>query len=227
MCVLLLSCDRRAGVDVAARSTRETVAFVRDDDSLDPLETLYCAGIWIGATTLITAKHCVANSDPALYARYVELEHVELVGLEMMFMVKDDRIPKRALSVMVDEANDIALVESTSYVHAGFAELAASGTIVLGDQTVIMSHPGGYAWSVGRGTIAALNRKHHDPIHEDGVNVIQLDAVLAPGASGGGAFDAEGHLIGIITFINPDVANASFLVGADKIDALRSSLRIR
>ena len=53
--------------------------------------------------------------------------------------------------------------------------------------------------------------------------IIQTDAAISPGSSGGGLFDGEGNLVGITTikFVDDDIEGISFAIPADWILELR------
>lgn len=63
----------------------------------------------------------------------------------------------------------------------------------IGDQVFGAGHSGGFDLRVGIGEVIAL----HD---YDGAQVIQTNSIFDSGASGGGLFNEQGELIGIVTF---------------------------
>lgn len=73
-----------------------------------------------------------------------------------------------------------------------------AGTPVRAGQTVlVLSFPFGLQSSVSRGIVSGLGREL--PGLDVGPNVIQFDATLNPGQSGGPLLDADGHLLGVTT----------------------------
>ncbi len=73
-----------------------------------------------------------------------------------------------------------------------------AGTPVRTGQTVlVLSYPFGLQSSVSRGIVSGLGREL--PGLDVGPNVIQFDATLNPGQSGGPLLDADGHLLGVTT----------------------------
>lgn len=44
----------------------------------------------------------------------------------------------------------------------------------------------------------------------------QTSAPISPGSSGGGLFDARGHLVGITTFMLKDAQNLNFAIAAEE-----------
>ena len=71
--------------------------------------------------------------------------------------------------------------------------LGTAKHLTPGKTVFAAGYPGGERFIISEGEIKAL--------HEfEGSRVIQTSAPFSPGASGGGLFDSEGHLIGILTF---------------------------
>jgi len=70
---------------------------------------------------------------------------------------------------------------------------AKANELKTGETVHAVGYPGGDELTSSDGQIVALH-------HYDGANVIQASASFTFGQSGGGLFDEEGHLVGIITF---------------------------
>ncbi len=73
-----------------------------------------------------------------------------------------------------------------------------AGDLVRTGQTVLaVSYPFGLQSSVSRGSVSGLGREI--PGLEVGPNMIQFDATINPGQSGGPLVDVDGHLLGVTT----------------------------
>lgn len=99
--------------------------------------------------------------------------------------------------VASDPDTDIAVlkIEATGLNAAVFGD---SSTLRVGDFALAIGNPlGEYQGSVTLGIVSALNRE----IELDGEKhtMFQVDASVNPGNSGGGMFDSNGMLIGIVT----------------------------
>ncbi len=85
------------------------------------------------------------------------------------------------------------------------AVLAGSGGLQIGDATFAVGNPLGLAASLSAGVISGLDRTVPRP--GGGTNLtglIQFDAAVNPGNSGGPLLDAKGRVIGIVTALaNP------------------------
>ena len=88
------------------------------------------------------------------------------------------------------------------------ATLASTGGLNPGDTVVAVGFPFGIGPSVSAGVIAGLKREFVDPDRKDGgghlTNLIQFDAAVNPGNSGGPLVNRDGEVVGIVTAIfNP------------------------
>ncbi len=91
-----------------------------------------------------------------------------------------------------DIQHDVCILSAPGVVGEvpGFAKV---NELKAGETVHAVGYPGGGELAVSDGQIVALH-------HYDGANVIQTSASFTFGQSGGGLFDEEGHLVGIITF---------------------------
>jgi S1-C subfamily serine protease len=76
-------------------------------------------------------------------------------------------------------------------------ELGDSGTVQVGDPTVAIGNPFGLERTLTTGVVSAVKRRLTAPSGFTIENVIQTDAALNPGNSGGPLIDASGRVIGI------------------------------
>lgn len=102
-------------------------------------------------------------------------------------------MPAQARSV--DARHDLCLL-SIAQPMAQPVEVSSSRTLKIGDEVHAMGFSGGKALSMSVGRVTAL----HDM---DNASVIETDAQFQQGASGGALFDAEGRLVGVLTFFIP------------------------
>jgi serine protease Do len=100
-----------------------------------------------------------------------------------------------------DEISDIALV-SVKADNLPAVELGDSSTIQQGDWAIAIGNPFGFQHTVTVGVISALGRPISMPDeHKRYEDLIQTDAYINAGNSGGPLCAADGHVIGINTMI--------------------------
>jgi S1-C subfamily serine protease len=113
----------------------------------------------------------------------------------------------------------VASVESVSLTHdlcllsvpdlnLPAVTIRASESLQVGERVIAAGFPGGGDLAVRDGVVEGLYRY-------DGGNVIRTSATFEVGASGGGLFDAEGALVGLLAFKARSGAKLHFALPAD------------
>lgn len=91
-----------------------------------------------------------------------------------------------------DTEHDLCLL-AVEGIHADPVSLVSSDGLHVGTQVCAAGFPHGGPLAVSEGRIEALHPYDH-------ARVIQTSAAFNPGASGGGLFDQEGRMVGVLTF---------------------------
>jgi S1-C subfamily serine protease len=134
---------------------------------------------------MLTSAHVVTGPGRSGRAAFVD-------GRELSFEI-----------VGLDRLSDLAVlrVDGDALVPA---ELGDAEELKVGQLVVAIGNPHGFAGSVTAGVVSALGRSL--PARSGRTfryidNVIQTDAALNPGNSGGGLVNSAGHLVGINTAV--------------------------
>ena len=99
--------------------------------------------------------------------------------------------------VGTDSVTDLGVIKIDGATDLKPATLGESSTLKVGDQAIVIGNPlGELGGTVTSGIISALERE----ITIDGNQMVllQIDAPVNPGNSGGGLFNANGDLVGVI-----------------------------
>jgi putative serine protease PepD len=146
-------------------------------------------------------------------------------GVTVQFQ-SDDARP--AVVVGEDAANDLALLKLDMSGAASIRPLALgdSTTLRVGDPAVAIGNPAGAERTLTTGIVSSLQRELQGPSGFAIDNVIQTDARIDPGSSGGPLLDATGRVIGVDSQIDTGVAGAglAFAIPVNTAKELLSDL---
>jgi S1-C subfamily serine protease len=105
-----------------------------------------------------------------------------------------------------DSANDLAVVRIIPYAHMVVAQLGDSSKLVVGEDVLAVGNPLGITETATQGIVSALNRTVMESSGATLSQLIQTDAALNPGNSGGALVNLQGQVIGIptVTAVNTE-----------------------
>jgi S1-C subfamily serine protease len=96
-------------------------------------------------------------------------------------------------------ASDIAVLSITGDLPAVVVPAVLGGQTAIGDAVFPVGTPLGLEGSLTAGVVSALNRSIRAESGRTLEKLIQFDAAVNPGNSGGPLLDRQGHVIGIVT----------------------------
>jgi S1-C subfamily serine protease len=114
----------------------------------------------------------------------------------------------------VDSSTDLAVIQMKAFPGA-FAKFGRSSTLRVGQLVMAIGSPLGFESTVTAGVISALGRSLRSVTGYVINDVIQTDAALNPGNSGGPLLDSAGSIIGINTAAIQPAQGLCFAVPID------------
>jgi len=162
------------------------------------------AGFIIEATgTILTNYHVVADAE------------------RVTVTLSDGRAFKASV-IGIDPMIDVALLQIPAREKLPTVILGSSSALRVGEWVCAIGNPLGYQHSVTVGVVSFLGRKVFDP----GLDaLIQTDAAITFGNSGGPLINARGQVVGITAAISAQAANIGFAVPIDQVVAVLKELR--
>ncbi len=122
-------------------------------------------------------------------------QHVAF-GLDRLYATDHNGKEYQCTVLSVDEKADLAIikldVDGDVFTPVRISDSSKS---VMGQSIAVVGNPLGVGLSYSFGYVSHPDRD----ISNRGGNFIQIDATVNPGNSGGGLFDADGNLLGIVT----------------------------
>jgi S1-C subfamily serine protease len=113
-----------------------------------------------------------------------------------------------------DPDSDLAVVR-TGASSAPHVRFGRSATLKIGQLAIAIGNPLGFEHSVTAGVISAVGRSLRAITGRLIEDVIQTDAALNPGNSGGPLIDSRGRVIGVNTAIIPGAQGICFATAVD------------
>lgn len=161
--------------------------------------------VWDSEGRIVTNYHVVQNMNQ---------------GVGCIVRFKDGGEHKASL-IGWDRSHDIAVLQiSASSSVLKPIPVGTSKDLLVGQKVFAIGNPLGYDYTLTTGVISALGRKLVRGDYEEIHDVIQTDAAIGPGSSGGPLLDSSGRLIGMTTAIAGDryASNIGFAIPVDTIN---------
>lgn len=186
------SADPFERISAAAAKVAPSVVSILNHDEMslgDPSQAALGSGVIFkkekGKAYIITNTHVISGSD--------DLEIVTSDGSSRDAKVSGE-----------DAINDIAVLEVDDHGINTVIELGDSGKLRAGETVIAVGNPLGLGGTLTSGIVSYTNRMIPVSINQDGVydweqEVIQTDAAINEGNSGGALVNLSGKLIGINT----------------------------
>jgi serine protease Do len=138
----------------------------------------------------------------------------------------DDETRHEARVIAADPDSDLAVIKIEPPVEAdpspqplAYLPLARSDDLMVGETVIAVGNPLGYASTVTTGVVSATDRTLRFGGGVSYHGLIQTDAPINQGNSGGALLNINGEFIGLTTAIRPDAQNIGFAISSQTIAA--------
>ena len=149
--------------------------------------------------------------------------HVVDGAAEVQVQFEDEsRLPARIVGT--DPHTDLALVHVGAAQSLPHLALGDSSRLRVGQVAIAIGNPLGLGHTVTAGVVSAIGRSLRAPSGRQIENVIQTDASLNPGNSGGPLLDTQARVIGVNTAIVAGAQSLCFAVPAQTAQWVVSEL---
>jgi len=116
-----------------------------------------------------------------------------------------------------DERRDLAVVQIAGF-DLPVLELGNSSTVNVGERVVVLGSPRGLEGTVTAGILSSIRDSG------EGFKVLQTDAAVNPGNSGGPLVDARGQALGVVSFKLRSAEGLNFVVPINYVLGLVNNL---
>lgn len=146
---------------------------------------------------------------------------VEGAAKIMVSLLNENEI--EATLIGKDPDTDLAILKIYSDGYS-VAQLGEASRLQIGQFVIAIGNPYGYQHTVTTGVVSALGRTLQTQNGKLVDNVIQTDAALNPGNSGGPMISTEGEVVGVNTAMIMGAQGLSFSVAIDTAKEIASQL---
>ncbi len=187
--------DGISSAEKVYQHVNNSIFMIFETNKSDPNKVVaYGSGVAVSKNIIATNCHVALKADTSF--------------------VKIQKKFQPATLIYKDEPDDICLLKipENTLIAVSFR---AANSVKIGEEVYSIGSPRGYEKSISRGIIS-------NKIKFKDTAILQTDASLSPGSSGGGLFDTQSHLIGM-TFLKNESTGAEgigFAVPSEIIKAI-------
>lgn len=155
--------------------------------------------------------------DPRGYilTNYHVIERASVIRVTL-----SDESKYEAVFLAGDEISDLALIKIDPLKPLKAVTLGGDDDLMLGETVIVLGNPFGLAQTVTVGVLSAKNREARyegEVLYRD---ILQTDAAVNPGSSGGPLVNINGEVIGISVAIYREAQNIGFAVPIKRVKDL-------
>ena len=144
------------------------------------------SGVVVGKNEVVTNCHVVSNARTIVVRQAADVRGRETYRMKAELVARNEQRDLCLLSV-----KELSVPPAAPPVI-----FAAARSVSIGEEVYAIGAPQGLDLSLSRGIISQLRGNYG----KQSAPIIQTDAAISPGSSGGGLFNENGELLGITTF---------------------------
>lgn len=172
-------------------STQEVAALVKDSVVEITTESVTTGNFFQQQIMSGAGSGVIISSDG-----YIVTNHHVIDGSSKITVTLTDGISYEAALIGSDKKTDLAVLKINAEGLKP-AVYGSSSSLQVGEPAIVVGNPlGQLGGSVSNGIISALDRQI--TVDNEVMSLLQTNAAVNPGNSGGGLFNAQGELVGII-----------------------------
>ncbi len=228
---ILTFSDLTAGGDAAANTTTNKVIInttvnetpTQPDTEIDTavLEDFLHSVVVVKGSNISsssTGTGIIFSSNGYIITNYHVIENCDVISVELY----GEKTACRASVVGYHAEDDVAVIK-IDRTDLRAATFAASSSVRYGEKVYAVGTPEGsdFSWSVSQGIVSAPDRElmiyDSEGVLEKKIKVVQTDASVNHGNSGGPLINVRGEVIGIITLKRSDSAGLGFALQSDGV----------
>lgn len=136
------------------------------------------------------------------------LTNCHVLGARTEATLEHEGRKTRARLVSANARADRCILQSDAPL-ARWVRVRPFADVKVGEPAYTIGAPKGLELTIAEGIVSSKRTA-------DGDRIVQTSAPISSGSSGGGLFDAQGHLIGITTWMRRDAQNLNFAIAAEE-----------
>ena len=144
------------------------------------------SGVVVGKNEVVTNCHVVSNARTIAVRQAADVRGRETYRMKAELVARNEQRDLCLLSV-----KELSVPPAAPPVA-----FAAARSVSIGEEVYAIGAPRGLDLSISRGIVSQLRGNYG----KQPAPIIQTDAAISPGSSGGGLFNENGELLGITTF---------------------------
>ena len=185
-----LSADETNNIEIY-KAAKESVVYITS--------TVYQRDFFFGVQAVQgLGSGFLINADGQILTNF----HVISGSSDVEVTMPPDQSRYKAKVLMRDRGHDLALIQiEPKKKLASFLRLGDSDGLQVGQKVLAIGNPFGLAGTLTTGIVSSLHRKIQSEDRSDLEDMIQTDAAINSGNSGGPLLDSQGNVIGINTAI--------------------------